>query len=121
MVAYQGQPGDIKEHPGQRLMKALVDGDIDATIVWGPTAAYYAQELADEGDIKLIPLRNLKENAEGRFEYSMSMAVRYGDKEWKNKVNSTIQENLDEIHAILESYGVPLIEIEHSEEDEDDD
>ncbi len=122
MKTYQGQPGDIKVHPGQKMMEALAKGDIDATIVWGPTAAYYAREYKDQAEIVLLPIKNLKENAEGRFEYSMSMAVRYGEKEWKEKIQKTINENIDGIHAILNEYGVPLIErTTPKQTDEDDD
>ncbi len=109
MVTYQGMPGDIKEHPGQKLMADLADGKIDATIVWGPTAAFYAKEYAEKGEVVLLAIDDSKENAEGKFEYSMSMAVRYGEKEWKEKVDKTIKDNIDEIHQILSDYGVPLV------------
>lgn len=118
---YQGQPGDIKKHPGQVLMEDLIEGEIDATIVWGPTAAYYAKENVDKAEVVLLPLKNLKQNPEGRFEYSMAMAVRYGEKEWREKVNQTIKDNLDEIHAILTSYGVPLVERTTPVTSDDDD
>lgn len=121
MVTYQGQPGDIKIHPGQRMMEALANGDIDATIVWGPTAAYYADQYKDKGEMVLLPIKNLKENPEGRFEYSMSMAVRYGEKEWKEKIQKTINDNIDGIHAILTDYGVPLVERTTPKQEDDDD
>lgn len=110
MKTYQGMPGDIKVHPGQKLMEDLADDKIDATIVWGPTAAYYANKLADKGEIVLLPIKDNDENAEAKFEYSMSMAVRYGEKEWKDKIQSVITENMAEIQSILKDYGVPLVE-----------
>lgn len=37
------------------------------------------------------------------------MAVRYGEKAWKEKINTLIKENSVEIEKILTDYGVPLI------------
>lgn len=110
MKTYQGQPGDIKKHPGQQMMEELASGKIDATIVWGPTAAYFAKELADEAEIVLLPVKDNPSIPEAKFVYSMAMGVRYGDKEWKEKINNTIKENIDEIHKILKDYGVPLVQ-----------
>jgi hypothetical protein len=38
------------------------------------------------------------------------MAVRYGEKDWKNKIEDAVQRNLPGIQAILTSYGVPLVD-----------
>jgi len=44
-----------------------------------------------------------------RFAFSNSMAVRYGEKAWKEKINNVIKENKAEIDKILMDYGVPLV------------
>jgi hypothetical protein len=44
-----------------------------------------------------------------KYSYSNSMAVRYGEKEWKEKINNLIKENKAEIEKILTDYGVPLV------------
>ncbi len=110
IVAFQGQPGDPKVNPGQKQIEELVAGNIDATIVWGPTAGYFAKEYKDKAELVLLPLKDDPRNPEMRFTYSMAMAVRYGEKEWKTKVNQLIEENREEIRMILLDYGVPLIE-----------
>ena len=109
MVNYQGHPGDAKVHPGQIMMQDLADDKIDVTIVWGPTAGYYAKEFSDKGEIVLLPMSDDKVNAEAKYKYSMSMAVRYGEKEWKEKVSETLTANMDEINKILTDFGVPLV------------
>ncbi len=111
MIPYQGQPGDPKIHPGEVLIDKLVEGKFDATIVWGPTAGYYAKKYKDEAELVLLPITATnKQNPEAKYVYSMSMAVRYGEKEWKNKINQLIEENRSEIRQILLDYGIPLIE-----------
>ena len=111
MVPYQGQPGNPKVHPGKVLIDDLIDGKFDATIIWGPTAGYYKKLYKDKADLVLLPLtKKNKENAEAKYEYSMSMAVRYGEKAWKDKINQLIQENRAEINQILLDYGIPIVE-----------
>ncbi len=110
IVPYQAQPGDPKVDPGKRFIDDIVSGDIDAAIVWGPTAGYYAKELSGQADLMLLPLQDDPSKPEMRFTYSFSMAVRYGEGDWKDKVNSLIDENQAEINKILTDYGVPLIQ-----------
>ena len=110
MVRYSGQSGDPKVNPGQSMVEDVASGKIDATIIWGPTAGYFAKELKkDNVELVLIPLADDPKKPEMRFSYSFSMAVRYGEKIWKEKINSLIKDNKSEIDQILTDYGVPLI------------
>jgi len=111
MVPYQGQPGDPKLNPGKRMIDEVVNGNIDVTIVWGPTAGYFARQYKDKVELVLLPLSDDPINPELKFTYNLSMAVRYGEKEWKDKINRLIKENQKEIEQILMDYGVPLQEI----------
>lgn len=113
IVPYQGQTGDLKVHPGKLMIDEIVKGNIDAAVVWGPTAGYYAKQYKENEGIDLAMLHlpdQDRRNRELKFTYSMSMAVRYGENEWKEKINQLIDENRDEIHKILKDYGVPLVE-----------
>lgn len=121
IVPYQGMPGDPKHNPGELLMKDIAAGKIDAAIVFGPTAGYYAKQLSDQADFVLIKMRDDPENPRMRFEISLAMAVRYGENEWKQKVNELIEENRDEIYAILEEYGVPILPLKIAPKSNDDD
>ena len=122
MVPYQGQPGDPKVNPGEKLIDDLVSGKIDATIVWGPTAGYYAKKYKDKAELVLLPLEDdpNNPNPEMKFTYNLSMAVRYGENEWKEKINRLVKENKKEIDQILKDYGVPLKEVIESKGKDDD-
>ena len=121
IVPYQGQPGDPEVHPGKTLTEDLLAGKIDAAIIWGPTIGYFAKTLEGGQDLIILPLRDDPESAYLKFEFTVAMAVRHGEKEWKDKVNQLIAENQAEIDAILEDYGVPLLPLEKIEIREDDD
>jgi len=110
MVRYQGQSGDPKVNPGQQMVEDVAAGKIDATIIWGPTAGYFAKQYKKEDvELVLLPLKDDPERPEMRFTYSFSMAVRYGEKAWKEKINNLIKENKTDIEKILTDFGVPLI------------
>lgn len=120
IVPFQGQPGDPKHDPGEELMKALAAGKIDAAIVWGPTAGYYAKKLKHKADLSMLRMHNDPKYANMHFEFSIAMAVRYGDKTWKNKIQKLILDNKDEIDNILKKYGVPLLPLKVSAASDDD-
>lgn len=109
IVPYQAQPGNPKINPGAQFIEDIVSGEIDTAIVWGPTAGYYAQKHKDDVELVMVPLGEDPERPEMRFTYSFSMAVRYGEKAWKEKINKLIEENKAEIEQILTEYGVPLV------------
>lgn len=121
IIPYAGMPGDPKHNPGETLMKDIAADKIDASIVFGPTAGYYAKQLSDQADFVLLEMKDDPENPQMRFEISLSMAVRYGEDEWKDKVNEMLVENRDEIYAILEEYGVPLLPLKAAPKRDDDD
>lgn len=109
-IPYQGQPGSTTKSVGD-IMQDLVDDEIDMTIIWGPFAGWWA-EKTDDVEIAVIPIMNDPDDPEMRMEFNMSMAVRYGEDEWKQQVEELIDKHQDEINDILEDYGVPLLDVD---------
>ncbi len=120
IVPYQGQSGDPRLNLGEQLIKDLISGKIDATITSGPAAGYFAKTLEGGENIVVMSLRDDPISPLLKFEYSMAMGVRYGEKEWKDTINQLIAENQAEINAILEDFGVPLLPLKKSEKQDDD-
>ena len=87
------------------MMHDLVAGDIDAGVLWGPMAGYYAPQSTPA--VTVVPL--VKETAGPRLAYRIAMGVRYTDQEWKRQLNRTIQDNQPAISRLLLSFGVPLL------------
>ena len=88
------------------MMHDLAAGDIDAGILWGPMAGYYARQASPA--VTVVPL--VKETTGPRLAYRIAMGVRYADQEWKRQLNRTIQDNQPAINKLLLSFGVPLLD-----------
>jgi len=91
---------------GETVIRDLVDGVIDAAIIWGPMAGYYAHNA--NADLVVVPL--VKEKGGSRMAYRITMGVRPSDQEWKRTLNRFIQENQGEINKLLLEYNVPLLD-----------
>ncbi|HET9762993.1 MAG TPA: quinoprotein dehydrogenase-associated putative ABC transporter substrate-binding protein, partial [Casimicrobiaceae bacterium] len=101
---------DPDNSPGDIIQKDLVEGKIDAVIVWGPIAGYYAKRV-QATPLQVVPL--LSEPGV-KFDYAIAMGVRYGEPEWKATIEKLIADNQGAIDAILREYGVPLVD-EHGQ------
>jgi quinoprotein dehydrogenase-associated probable ABC transporter substrate-binding protein len=88
------------------MMRDLASGEIDAGILWGPMAGYYARQVGSA--VTVVPL--VKETGGPRLAYRIAMGVRYTDQEWKRLLNRKIQENQDVINKLLLTFGVPLLD-----------
>jgi quinoprotein dehydrogenase-associated probable ABC transporter substrate-binding protein len=121
MVPYMGQPGDPHESPGETLMRDIAAGKIDVSIVWGPSAGYFAEKLRDKGEFVLLPLHDDPKYPDMKFEFSIAMAVRHGEKDWLEQVNGLIRDNRAAIEGILKDYRVPLLPLKKSPRRDDDD
>ncbi len=94
------------ESPSRQLLQDLVDKKIDVGFVWGPIAGYYIHH-------DHLPLRAefLAEEPGGpRLDYHIAMGVRGGETEWRRKINAEVRTLQPKITAILEEYGVPLLD-----------
>src|SRR5215467_5694824 len=88
------------------MMRVLATDQIDAGILWGPMAGYYARQTTPEATV--VPL--VQETTGPRLAYRIAMGVRYADQEWKRELNRAIQENQPAINKLLLSFGVPLLD-----------
>jgi quinoprotein dehydrogenase-associated probable ABC transporter substrate-binding protein len=92
--------------PAQDMINDIASGRIDAGVLWGPLAGYYAQRANPH--LTVVPLLNEPE----RMEFRIAMGVRRSDQDWKRKLNRLLAETQPEIDKILVSYGVPLLDNE---------
>lgn len=105
-VPYRMMNADPAQYPGQIIEKDLAEGKIDAAIVWGPIAGYFAQRVQTPA-LAVVPLKSEKGV---KFDYKIAMGVRYGERAWKQQIEQLIDSKRPEIEAILKEYKVPLVD-----------
>ncbi len=90
----------------QAMIDDLMSGQIDAGVLWGPMAGFYAKKA--NPPLHVTPL--VKETTGPRLVYRIGMGVRNADQNWKRQLNRLIQENQPEINKIMLDFGVPLLD-----------
>jgi mxaJ protein len=105
-VPYLTMNPDPEQYPGEMIEKDLARGKIDAAIVWGPIAGFFAKRVT-QPELQVVPMRS---EPGVRFDYQMAAGVRYGEREWKQQVETLMERHQGEINAILKEYGVPLVD-----------
>ena len=105
--SYAQQSGDPHENPAGIVERDLVAGKIDLAIVWGPIAGFLVDRHSNQGAWRAVPF---KPDPGIKFDYEISMGVRFGEKEWKDTLDAWIASHRGEIDTILASYRIPLID-----------
>lgn len=90
----------------EAMIKDVEDGTIDAGVLWGPMAGYYAKTASTP--LHITPL--VKETTGPRLVYRIGMGVRPADQNWKRQLNRLIQDSQADINNILLEFGVPLLD-----------
>ena len=115
-VPYQTMTGDNENNTAMMIEKELQKGNIDMVILWGPMAGYIVSQSPDA-----YIMLAMKSALNMKFDYSMAMGVRYGDKARKAQLNELISKNQPAINNILKSHHVPLLPIPAKKVHKDDD
>ena len=116
LVAKAGLMGNAKPYrlmvdrrydsPAEEMTKDIRDGEVDAGVLWGPIAGYFANKGGEE--LVVVPL--VKDTGDGRTQFRITMGVRQSDHEWKRQLNDVIRKRQADIDRVLLEYGVPLLD-----------
>ena len=88
----------------ERMLDALARGTLDAALVWGPQAGYFARRAATP--LRLEPAEP-PAGFESGFEASIAMGVARGHEMLRAALDRALDAHRQEIDAILTSYAVP--------------
>jgi mxaJ protein len=105
-VPFPTQSGDPDAYPGELIDTELAAGHFDIAFAWGPIAGYFAKHAKPPG-MSMVPFPL---DPDIKFDYKIAMGVRFGEKEWRDRIAGLIARDQKEIDAILLSYGVPLLD-----------
>ncbi len=104
MAPYIAQVGDPTLFINQEIYEDLSAGNIDGAIVWGPVAGYFTKL---DPNLKLIAM----ESSVGiKLDYAISAGVRRREDDWKNQIETILQDKAAEISQLLEEFNIPVVE-----------
>jgi quinoprotein dehydrogenase-associated probable ABC transporter substrate-binding protein len=106
MVPYSALDGDPESYPGKIIENELLAGDLDAAILWGPIAGYFAAR-ADPKRLAVVPLRS---ETGIQFEFAMAAGVRFGERERRAELEALMARTAPETRALLAEYHIPVVE-----------
>ncbi|MCH9807279.1 MAG: quinoprotein dehydrogenase-associated putative ABC transporter substrate-binding protein [Alphaproteobacteria bacterium] len=95
------------DSPAELMVKDIRSGDIDAGILWGPNAGYFASQ-GGKDDLAIVPL--LKEGRQPPMTFRITMGVRQSDIQWKRELNDIIKKRQGDIDQVLLDFKVPIID-----------
>jgi len=88
----------------QRIVQALADGRLDAALVWGPQAGYFARHAAQPMQLSIA---QAPPGMTMPFEFGIAVGVRKGDAPLRDQLQAALDARRAEIDAVLADYGVP--------------
>jgi mxaJ protein len=92
--------------PLSTIVDAVDRGDIDAAVVWGPAAGYFARHKP----LDLAPVTPRADSATLPFTFEIAMGVRRTDASLRDELNDFLARRHGDIARILDEYGVPRVE-----------
>jgi quinoprotein dehydrogenase-associated probable ABC transporter substrate-binding protein len=104
-VVYAPQSGDPAENPAHTVEQDMQAQRIDVAVVWGPVAGFLVSRHA--GSWRAAPFTP---DPQIKFDYELSMGVRFGEQEWKETLDRWISEHQQDVNEILASYHIPLLD-----------
>jgi len=108
IVGYSVLDDYSQPDPPARIVHAVARGDVDAAVVWGPLAGYFATREPVPIDIR--PVTPEIDPPFLPFVFDISMAVRHGDAERLQVLDDFIVRRRGDIDRLLADYGVPRLD-----------
>jgi mxaJ protein len=108
VVGYSVYGDYAQPSPLSGIMNAVARGDVDAAVVWGPAAGYFARHASPALDI--APVSPRADSPALPFVFAISMGVRRSDAALAGELDEIIVRRRADIDRILADYGVPRVE-----------
>ena len=98
-----------------RMTSDLAAGHLDAAVLWGPQAGYFATRSDGHYHVALVrPPADVPQP----FDFAISMGVRRDDRALQQELDRVIAQRAAEIAAILDEYGVPRLPLTRAADSE---
>ena len=94
----------------QRMVDALAMGTLDAALVWGPQAGYFASRATRPLELRIA--RPPAALVSVPFEFEIAMGVRRGDAALRDELDAILERRRSDIDTILAEYSVPRTDVQ---------
>jgi mxaJ protein len=108
IVGYSVIDDYSQPNPPAKIVHAVARGEIDAAVVWGPLAGYFATR--EPVALDLAPVVPEIDPPFLPFVFDISMAVRHGEDERLRMLEDFIARRRKDIDRLLADYGVPRVD-----------
>jgi mxaJ protein len=100
--------GDYRDAtPQAAIVDAVVRGDVDVAVVWGPTAGWFASRAPTP--LVLTPVTPWLDGPQAPMVFDVSMGVRREDRTLRRELDAALERNRAAIGKILDAYHVPRV------------
>jgi len=106
VVGYSVYGEYTEPNPPAKIIDAVANKDVDIAIAWGPLAGYFASREKVPLDIRPVAP---EPNAKLPTVFGISVAVRFGNDDFKAKLNEILEKDRVDIDHILAEYHVPRV------------
>jgi mxaJ protein len=96
-----------RDNPPARIMDAVVSGDVDLAIVWGPLAGFYVRRSGTP--LEMAPVVPAVDPPGMLFAFSIAMGVRPDNAALRDEINAILTDEHGAIERILDDFGVPRV------------
>jgi mxaJ protein len=114
VLARHGQVTNVRGFPlageqpaAERAIGAIERGEIDAAMLWGPQAGYFASRSRVPLRLQVLPAP--QDAGAPPLEYAIAMGVRRGDAQLRERLDDFIARRQADIDRILADYSVPRV------------
>jgi mxaJ protein len=96
-----------KPNPPAAIIQAVVKGEIQVALAWGPLAGYFAGQSTVP--LRLEPITPVVDAQHWPMTYGISIGVRNTDMKLRERLDSLLSLEKNRIASILDSYHIPQV------------
>ncbi|WP_407050128.1 substrate-binding domain-containing protein [Methyloraptor flagellatus] len=94
------------DSPAEQMLADIAKGDIDAGVLWGPIGGYFATKAS----VPMVVTPLVKDKDGPPMAFRITFGTRFGESEWKHRLNDVIKARQNDIDKVLVSFGVPILD-----------
>jgi mxaJ protein len=114
VIGYSVYGDYAQPDPPLDLMRALMRGELDVAVVWGPVAGFFVRRHAAQLSLRpvvpaVMPAAGPGPQENLTFAFDIAVGVRRGDLRLRDRLDRALRDEHDYVERILNEYGVPRI------------